>query len=316
MRKLFLLSIACLVVATSCKKVTDDPIIDTSAYKTLTTYMVSNNLDLPAVLNSWIVGPPALADVQTFINTYDIIDIRSAQDFATSHIEGATNSTLANILTVAATKTKPILVVCYTGQTAGHAVVALRLSGYPTAKVLKWGMSGWRADLSGPWANATGDIAVGNANWLNTPNLATPTTFADPTLTVTGTGAQMLQARVTEMLNGGFNGVNSADVLATPSNYFINNYWAQADVDAHGHIAGAYRILPLSIAGGEMKNLDPSEVVVTYCWTGQTSSMVTAYLKVLGFNAKSLKFGSNAMIFSDITGHQYTVPAVDLPVVN
>jgi hypothetical protein len=44
--------------------------------------------------------------------------------------------------------------------------------------------------------------------------------------------------------------------------------------------------------------------------------MVTAYLKVLGFNAKSLKFGTNAMIFSDITGHQYTVPTVDLPVVN
>jgi rhodanese-related sulfurtransferase len=269
MRKLFLLSIACLVLATSCKKVTDDPIVDTSSYTTLTTYMVNNNLDLPAVLNSWIVGAPALADVQTFINTYDIIDLRSAQDFAAGHIEGAVNSTLANVLTAAANTTKPILVVCYTGQTAGHAVVALRLSGYPTAKVLKWGMSGWRADLSGPWANSTGDIAVGNPNWLNTPNLATPTTFADPTLTVTGTGAQMLQARVTEMLNGGFNGVNSADVLATPSNYFINNYWAQADVDAHGHIAGAYRILPLSIAGGEMKNLDPSEVVVTYCWTGQ-----------------------------------------------
>jgi 3-mercaptopyruvate sulfurtransferase SseA len=32
---------------------------------------------------------------------------------------------------------------------------------------------------------------------------------------------------------------------------------------------------------GEINNLDPSKTVVTYCWTGQTSSMITAYLNVL-----------------------------------
>jgi rhodanese-related sulfurtransferase len=59
-------------------------------------------------------------------------------------------------LTTAASATKPILVVCYTGQSAGHAVVALRLSGYSDAKVLKWGMSGWRSDLAGPWEGNSG----------------------------------------------------------------------------------------------------------------------------------------------------------------
>jgi rhodanese-related sulfurtransferase len=314
MKKLFVLTIAALVFATSCKKVEDDPVPGTSPYKTMTTYMVDNGMDLPDVLNGWIVSAPPLADVQTFINDYFIIDIRSANDYATGHIEGAVNSTLADILTTAAGATKPILIVCYTGQTAGHAVVALRLSGYSDAKVLKFGMSGWRTDLAGPWQNNTGDVAIGHTNWVTTATEPV-TTFSDPDISGSGDAATMLATRVQTMLNNGLKGVTNTDVLDNPSNYFINNYWAQADVDQYGHIAGAYRISPLSLTVGEISNLDPSKTVVTYCWTGQTSSMITAYLNVIGFDAVSLKFGANGMIFSDLQSHQFTPPAEDLPVV-
>lgn len=318
MRKLFVLAIATLVLATSCKKVNDDPNPVNSPYKTMTSYMVDNNMDLPDILTDWIVGAPALADVQTFINTYDIIDLRSAQDFAAGHIEGAVNSTLANILTAAATTSKPILVVCYTGQTAAHAVVALRLSGYSTSKVLKWGMSGWNSNFAGPWESnsgaTNGNTAIGHTNWVTTPT-ATTTTYGDPSITGTGTAATMLAARVQTMLTNGFKGVNNVDVLDNPSNYFINNFWAQTDVDTYGHIDGAYRIMPLSLTVGEMNNLDPSKKIVTYCWTGQTSSMITAYLNVIGYDAVSLKFGANGMIYSDLHSHQYVTPTIDLPIV-
>jgi rhodanese-related sulfurtransferase len=62
-----------------------------------------------------------------------------------------------------------------------------------------------------------------------------------------------------------------------------------------------------------MANLDPSKEVVTYCWTGQTSSMITAYLSVLGYNTVSLKFGANGMIYDDLESHKFSTPAVDLP---
>ncbi|NQT97529.1 MAG: hypothetical protein HQ562_07290 [Candidatus Marinimicrobia bacterium] len=39
---------------------------------------------------------------------------------------------------------------------------------------------------------------------------------------------------------------------------------------------------------------------VPYCWTGQTSALVTAWLTVLGYDAKSLKFGVNSMIYDDL----------------
>jgi rhodanese-related sulfurtransferase len=120
-------------------------------------------------------------------------------------------------------------------------------------------------------------------------------------------GASILAERVVAMLADGFKGVNGVDVLETPGDYFINNYWAQTDVDQYGHIVDAYRIKEdLTIELDGFMHLDPSETVVTYCWTGQTSSMVTAYLTVLGFDSTSLKFGVNSLIYDELEGHQWT----------
>jgi rhodanese-related sulfurtransferase len=95
-------------------------------------------MDIPDVLDAWITSAAA---IEPDLDTYYVIDIRSAEDFAAGHIPGAVNSTLSDVLTAAGNSGgKPIIVACYSGQTAGHAVLALRLSGYSNAKVLKWGM--------------------------------------------------------------------------------------------------------------------------------------------------------------------------------
>jgi rhodanese-related sulfurtransferase len=302
------------ILFTGCKEDNEETPANEN-YKILTDYMVAEGMDLPDVLDGWITAAPAEADLATFLATYDIFDIRSAQDFGTSHIEGAKNVPLANVVDEAAVATKPILVICYTGQTAGHAVVALRLSGYSDAKVLKWGMSGWNSNTAASWENNIGNVAVGHSNWVAAPgSVAASETFDTPVISTTATtGAAILSEQVAKMLTGGFKGVTNEAVLTSPSTYHINNYWASTDVEHYGHINSAYRIQPLSIAGGQMANLDPSKEVVTYCWTGQTSSMITAYLTVLGYNTASLKFGANGMIYEDLESHKYATPAVDLP---
>jgi rhodanese-related sulfurtransferase len=107
------------------------------------------------------------------------------------------------------------------------------------------------------------------------------------------------------MLDAGFQGIAATSVLDNPKEYFINNFWAESDVQHYGHIKTAHRILPLSLKNGEYKFYDPSRTAVTYCWTGQTSSMVTAYMNVLGYKAKSLKFGTNGMIHSKLQSHKW-----------
>ncbi len=312
---MLILMVSAMVLA-GCSKDDDEETptpTPTPSYEVLKNYMVANNMDVDVVIDGWIIDAAGVNGKGT--DAYHIIDVRDADTYNAGHIEGAINSPLGDILNAASGATKPILVVCFTGQSAGHGVIALRLSGYADAKVLKWGMSGWNNEFATPWLNNIGDGAAGTGSWVAAPGSITASAeFTSPVIETSFTeGADILAERVDFMLANGFQGVPNDAVLAAPANYFINNYWKLEDVNTYGNITGAYRVQPFTLAANNDMNLDPAGTVVTYCWTGQTSSMMTAYLTVLGFDAKSLKFGVNSMIYSDLTGHKYTAPSTDYP---
>ncbi len=298
---------ALLIIFSSCRKDEDstDPTPTVDYKKEMTDYMKANGMDLNEVITAWTISAHDLDSLG--VANYYIIDLRSATDFATGHIEGAHNTALSNIITEAGNANgKPIVVVCYTGQTAAHGHVALRLSGYSDCKILLFGMSSWNSAFDS-WTANTGDAAVGNANWSSTNTITANVEYSEPTFTSTKTtGSEILAERVQTMLDNGFQGITNADVLANPGNYFINNYWGETDVNTYGHIAGAHRIKEdLTLASGGFKYYDKDATVVTYCWTSQTSSAITAYLNILGYNAKSLKFGANGMIYSSLQMHKW-----------
>ncbi len=304
-----------IMLNSSCKDDdNDDPQPEAQdRFEVLKQYMIDNDMDVTTVIAAgWIT---TAEDVYTKMtddddaNDYYIIDIRTDEAFTENRIEWANNSTLGNIITTAeGAAGKTIIVVCYSGQTAGHAVIALRLSGYPDAKVMKWGMCGWNAATAGSWQNNVGDAAEGNANWVVTPGEITANTpmTAPEVEYVTDDGAEILAEQVAKMLTNGFKTITNEAVLANPDNHFINNYWAEDDVTHYGNIKTAYRIQPLTLANGEYAYLDGTAAVVTYCWTGQTSSMMTAYLSVMGYDAYSLVFGANGMIYSDLESHKWS----------
>ena len=73
-----------------------------------------------------------------------VLDIRSAEDYAKGHVKGAVNvpwgpaiaENLASIPT-----DKPVFLYCYTGQTAGQAVVTLNVAGIEARSVnLGWNL--------------------------------------------------------------------------------------------------------------------------------------------------------------------------------
>jgi len=303
-----LIGMIAVLFLSACKK--DEPTptpgpTPTDNFGVFKQYLIDNNMDIPDVINGWITTAEAVNDD---LDNFYVIDIRSAEDYADGHIPGAVNSTLGAILTAAGNSDgKPIIVACYTGQTAGHAVMALRLSGYTDAKVLKWGMCSWNSETASKWQSNIGSDAVGHANWTFPAAPATNTDFGDPTIETTAEdGAGILAERVAALLSGGMNKITNVDVLGTPSDYFVNNYWAEGDNTHYGHIADAYRIQPLTLEGGEYKYLNHDATIVSYCWTGQTSSMLTAYLTVLGYDAKSLLFGSNGMIYDNLESHKWS----------
>ncbi len=310
---LFVLALLCIPVLllSSCDR-GDDILAENPIFKppfeTLKEHMLANNLDINYILSGpdgatkFVAGAPAEADLDAFLNKYTIFDIRGANDFASGHIQGAKNVPFSNILDEAANASKQILVVCYTGQTACYATSLLRLYGYPNTQSLKWGMSGWNAETAGSWNNNTGDAAMGNANWsyADAPSI---TVFDDPELSsLSQDGADILRQRVEDVVAGGFKTVKGADVLSNPANYFINNYFSATDYDGFGHMKDAFRIKEeLKLDGDGYKELNPDDNanLVTYCYTGQTSAVMTAWLRVLGYDAYSMTFGMNGVYHSN-----------------
>lgn len=306
MKKLSLILIGLLLIPTlfltSCDKGDDLAVNTAPAFTLLKDHMLANNLDINKILTSpdgvsFVQGAPAEADLPAFLAKYYIVDIRSATDFAAKHITGAKNVPFANILaegTLAGAK--PILMVCYTGQTACYGAALLRMYGYKNTQALKWGMSGWNSTTAGSWNGKIGaEEAKGNANWTY-DSAPSNLVFTNPVISTLSTdGAAILKNRIEAVVAEGFKTVAGTDVLNAPNNYFVNNFFNAADYAAFGHIKNAYRINPLTLADNSYLGLDPSAKVVTYCYTGQTSAVITACLRVMGYDAYSLSFGVNGM---------------------
>lgn len=307
---LALLLIVPTLLITSCK---DDETIDANSYETLKAHLLDNDMDLDHIIKyhdaekdadiKFVTGAPADDALDGFLAKYHIIDIRSAASFGEGHIEGAVNippadGDLSGVIAEAAKAEKQILVVCYTGQTACFVTSCLRLLGHRNAQALKWGMSGWNGDFDS-WSGKIGNIAETSENWSVA---AAPQNgvYEAPVITLNATdGASILAAQVESVLKAGFKGVNPDEALNNPSDFFINNYFSETDYTGFGHIDGAYRINPLLISDNSNTSLDPAAKVVTYCYTGQTSGVITAYLRVLGYDAYSLKFGMNGLYNSN-----------------
>jgi len=312
MKKMIFLIALSMFIFTGCS---DDPVAEpVIEFDVLQTYMADSDMDLSTILDGWVKPASFFVDVDDngdmdvtdySVDGYYVIDVRGADDFALGHIKGAHNVAFADIITEAGNANGlPILAVCYTGQSAARATALLRLSGFTTAKNLKWGMAGWNEAFVAKWdANASDGTGIPEA-WLETDSdwvAHVENDFDYPELT-TGveSGAGILSARINAALSLSWKGSATTEdqdgVTDAPANYFINNYWSEDSYNTYGHIEGAYRIKEdLNLDG--LKYLDKAEEsLITYCYTGQTSAAITAWLQVLGYeNARSLLYGANGI---------------------
>lgn len=251
-------------------------------------------------------------DVNALLNdpTVAIIDIRSATDYAAGHIQGAVNVTIPNLVSYytsnnLASKSK-VVITCYTGQSAAFGVTILRLAGYSNVFDLKWGMCSWAYPTS--WNNKKIEGQTSPITKQMTAN-AKNTAGNLPTIS-TGktTGAQILAARLDTLLAQGYTpaSISRATLYANLSNYYIINYWPVAEYDL-GHIEGAIQYTPkqdLKLSTF-LKTLPTDKPIVVYCYTGQTSSHIAAFLRALGYDAKSLSFGANNLFYDTMPGTKW-----------
>ena len=275
-------------------------------FDTLVTYLEGQSADYGQwvnTLNGWIVNYSGLN-----LDNYFILDLRSAADFNTFHLDNAHNSTLANIYTAVEGATKPVLCVCYTGQTASYAHTLLRMNGVE-AYVLKFGMSIVRQDLD-KWTGNCSNQYASHANWEKTASATLPS-FDYPTLNTGKENAEdILSARLTAATGDwGTRLISAADVIGNPDNYNIMTYWSESEYNKYGHIKGAFQLTPKTLTKeANLSVFDPNGNNILYCYTGQTAAATIAYLDVLGYDVKSIKFGTCSMIWDELESHKWPKP--------
>ncbi len=314
MKKLQLFSVALMIalLAIGCKEeettVTPTPTAIHEATE-LVKYVESNNDYIYAASSFVISASSYRTEVVADPTKVYTIDIRSSTDYTAKHLKGAANVTLANLYThikgLTLANYKYVVVTCYSGQTAAFGVSIVR-SLLPLAEAnkvvsLKWGMSSIDSSFATSfWLAKTSNARA--SQFVTTEAPAKPAKTNLPTLT-TGktTGKEILEARAAKLLTDGFNiTITEASLYTNLSNYFVANYWPNAAYKAPGHIDGAYNYDPTTKPfklDSAMKTLPTDKTIVLYCYTGQTSAYVGAYLKMVGYDVKSLSYGANSMIF-------------------
>ncbi|MBK8943949.1 MAG: rhodanese-like domain-containing protein [Ignavibacteriae bacterium] len=181
--------------------------------------------------------------------------------------------------------------------------------GYTNVKDLKFGMCSWNATTSSGWVSNTNMTSKGNRGGdLVTTAFPKPAAGNLPTLSTGKSAASdILRARVEAIFAGGFTQkIARNDVMDHTSDYFIVNYWS---VDHYNwkHINGAIQYAPKADLDFDtfLKTLPTDKKIVVYCYTGQTSSQVAAYLAVLGYDVYSLLYGMNGIDWDNMPGTKF-----------
>ena len=256
-------------------------------------------------------------------NSPYIIDWRKAPDYAAGHVKGAVNMALADLGSELANlpKDKLIVNICYTGQTASFATAVINLAGLDPeyagleARNLKFGMCSVTTDTSfipgtDKWASQVAEDEFADS-LEETPNTTSDTNEFPEINTGETSLAGIIAERAGEVASGWT--IEAAEVFANADDYFIVNYWPEDQYLDPGHIPAAYQFTPkASLSTTADLNLLPTdETIVVYCYTGQTSAQVTAYLRMLGYDAKSLLYGVNGFAYDLCPAAKYHEPEND-----
>lgn len=233
-----------------------------------------------------------------------IIDIRRPEVYKMGHIKKAVNVQFSDIPDYFENKIVPfkydkIIIVCYGGQYSSYTTSLLRLMGYGNVYSLRWGMSSWNKDFSKDyWDMVPSNKYADNLEKAN--NLKASAGQLPELKTNFSNGEEILNQQINALFNVSLKDVliTADEVFANQKDYYIMNYDRKDKYEA-GHIPGAIRYKPNGTLGilSEMQTIPSDKNIVVYCGTGHNSGFVTAYLRLLGYNAKTLESGNNGFMF-------------------
>lgn len=263
-----------------------------------------------------------------------VLDIRSEEEYAGGHIEKSININYTGLLNYFdnnpnwGTYSK-IVIVSQFGQRAAYYASLLRLYGFENIYSLNYGMAGWHQDFASEMLAALNNDNAYNAASNNINEV--PTDYyklPEIELSEEGSLEDKLKSRVAELLQEDFIvdselpgelTISKLDLLSefdqnkvSFPGYYIMCYsiedlyfvGSRGCLDCPGHLASAVLYRPTNGAISDLKSttllqtIPTDKEVIIYSYSGQYSAYAAAYLRLLGYNVKSLLFGTNNLFYN------------------
>jgi rhodanese-related sulfurtransferase len=216
-----------------------------------------------------------------------VIDIRRPDDYAQGHIKGAVNMpwgtpAMYEMLPYIPTD-KPVFINCYSGQTAGQAVALLNIAGIPARSI----NLGWNFGLS---------KVEGMQQYVETTENTLPATMQTEIPDVIMEAYQEYYEKTAEAAGTPFasnivSEENAKAILDAGDEDVLFVSVRRPEHYAEAHIEGAVNV---PFGKGMQENfasLPADKKLIVYCYTGQTAGQVVAGLRMLGYDAVSLRGG-------------------------
>ncbi len=215
-----------------------------------------------------------------------ILDLRKAEDYNKGHIKGAVNvpwgpalyQQLAHI-----PQEGEVYIYCLSGQTAGQAVVLLNIAGVPAISV----KYGWKFGLSK--VENIGDVIVTEATTLD----ASVNNKIDPAIDAAYKAYYDNLAAIegTVFKNNIVSEENAKAIIDADEGDAVVVSIRKPEDYAAGHIKTASNI-PWGKGIQEMfESLPADKKILVYCYSGQFAGQTVAGLKLIGYDAVSIKGG-------------------------
>ena len=216
-----------------------------------------------------------------------IIDIRRPDDYNTGHLKGAVNMpwgspAMYEMLPRIPTD-KPVYVTCYSGQTAGQAVAVMNIAGIDARSVnLGWNFGLSRVEGMQEFVETAANELPAEAQ-REIPQYVMEAVQEYYEKTAEAAGTPFASNIVSE---DNAKAIHDAD---DPDVQFVSV--RRAEHFAEGHIEGAINV-PFGPGMEEsFASLPADKKLIVYCYTGQTAGQTVAGLRMLGYDAVSLKGG-------------------------
>jgi rhodanese-related sulfurtransferase len=308
-KNIFLLLFFSLLQPACLKDSIETPVtVDISNTESLLTYLESqgdyiNSPDMPSIIDA--------SEVFTNINDYLIIDIRTKDEFVGGHIIGAVNISHDKIIdfldTSNITGYQRIVIVSSTGQSAAFYNSFLRLYGFDNTFSLCFGMASWNQDFADIWNNACFDAPGITSNFTTDENPKNDYSdlpdinFQDSEPSI----GNKAKKRIVDLMKYPFK--DSVSVTLFSSEYYIVCFASKAlyisKSSGIAHPENAVNFIPPPInpdlrSVSNLQTLPNDRTIIFYSYSGQLSSYAAAYLRLLGYNVKTLSFGTHSLYYS------------------